>query len=47
MGDGQIFPKNLGDSLFNDDLSNEPNLAGSISQDSTFNNPKKEKLMTT
>jgi hypothetical protein len=25
MEDGQIFSKNLRDSLFNDDLSNEPN----------------------
>jgi hypothetical protein len=26
MGDGRIFPKNLLASLFNDDLSNEPNV---------------------
>ncbi len=30
------FYKNLRASLFNDDLSNEPNSAGSISLDSTF-----------
>jgi hypothetical protein len=32
----QIFSKNLRASLFNDDLSNEPNSARSILLDSTF-----------
>ncbi len=42
MGDGGIFLKIFRRprlSLFNDDLSNEPNFAGSISLDSTFKQP--------
>jgi hypothetical protein len=44
MGDGRIFLKTFGASLFNDNLSNDPNLgrthlisAGPISLDRTFN----------
>jgi hypothetical protein len=37
MGDGRNFLKNHRASLFNEAISNEPNLAGSISLDSTFN----------
>ncbi len=36
MGGGRIFLKTHSGSLFNEDLSNEPNSAGSISMDSTF-----------
>jgi hypothetical protein len=36
-GDGRIFKKALRASLFNDDLSSEPNSVGSISLDSGFN----------
>jgi hypothetical protein len=37
MGDGRNFLKNHRATLFTEGISNEPNLAGSISLDSTFN----------
>ncbi len=37
MGDGWIFLKKSQASSFNKDLSNEPNFAGFILLDSTFN----------
>ncbi len=36
MGGGRIFLKNLRDTNFNKDLSNEPNFAVSISLDGTL-----------
>ncbi len=44
MGDGRICSKNLRASLFNDDLSNEPNSAGSILLDSIFKLPYQNNL---
>ncbi len=41
MGDGLIFPKSLRDSLFNEELSNEPNF-GRISQDNAFKSSRRD-----
>jgi hypothetical protein len=43
MGDGWILLQKLRASFFNEDLPNEPNLARSISLDSTFNMEHKSK----